>query len=70
MKKQVSENSSEREACRQRCSGSNGQSQSRGAPKRGVAAEGRNAGGDAKISPSEGTALHVTFFDLRKAVIK
>ena len=47
MKKQVSENSSEREACRQRCSGSNGQSQSRGAPKRGVAAEGRNAGGDA-----------------------
>ena len=33
MKKQVSENSSEREACRQRCSGSNGQSQSRGAPK-------------------------------------
>ena len=23
-----------------------------------------------KISPSEGTALHVTFFDLRKAMIK
>ena len=47
MKKHVSENSSEREACRQRCSGSNGQSQGRGAHKCGVALEGSNAGGDA-----------------------
>ena len=47
MKKKASENSSEREVCRQKFSGSNGQSQGRGAQKHAVTAEWSDAGGDA-----------------------